>query len=100
MNLRQCMEYNAGAYSIKLLGCVMRYVLEVPLGRPLRIRHVSMRHAGSAGATAAELLLPEVLNGYISHTPYGLKLIIGPSPSTNSTSITSRSLGNYGSKDV
>ena len=45
----------------------MRYVLEVPLGRPLRIRHVSMRHAGSAGATVTELFPHDVLNESFSH---------------------------------
>ena len=78
---------------IKLLGCVMRDVLQVPLGRPLRIYHVSLRLDGSAGATVAELLSPEVLNGYISHTHMDSSSPQGPAPPTNKAcSITSRSL--------
>ena len=41
MDLRQCIKHNADSYSIKLLGCVMRDVLQVTLGRPLRNKHVS-----------------------------------------------------------
>ena len=80
MALRQHIEYNAGTFSIRLLGCVMRYVLKVPLGRPLRIGHVFPRHVGYAGAAAAELLPPEVLNGYISHTHMDLSSSSGPCP--------------------
>ncbi len=59
----------------------MRYVLKVPLGRPLRIGHVFPRHVGYAGAAAAELLPPEVLNGLTRHMDTAL--IQGPAQPTN-----------------